>query len=257
MFFIAESDLLHLFIGTLEAGYAFMVYPDSNWWFCPLLDSYDPIIVAIHRDDVIGVSLHEQLLSCNDVFSYEDAACGVVHSVVFENEVWVVKGAEGECWGELEERFGGENTDHSVGLVKGWDVLGATFLACAHLITFHDRIWELFRWLDLLFFQFSAHLCWIHCLGEVCEIVTVLPAATFHYLECHFFGKAVPVVNVGACVYSSDDKVGAYLDAFQGVTSWVIFDCSFTEKTEIFKVVFDVDACDGPKVSALWLKWYL
>lgn len=101
MFFIVESDLLHFFVGALKAGDAFMVYPYSHWGFCSLLNGDDPVVVAIHGNDVVGVSLHEQLLSCYDVFPYEDAARWIVHFVVFEDEVWVVEWAEGKSWGEL------------------------------------------------------------------------------------------------------------------------------------------------------------
>jgi hypothetical protein len=38
MFFVAESDLLDLFIWALEAAYTFVVDPDSDAGLCALLD---------------------------------------------------------------------------------------------------------------------------------------------------------------------------------------------------------------------------
>ena len=101
MFLIAEPDLLHFFVGALEAGNAFMVYPYSHWGFGSLLDGDDPVVVAVHGNDVVSMSLHEQLLACYDIFPNEDAAGWIVHFVDFEDEVWVVEWAEGKSGGEL------------------------------------------------------------------------------------------------------------------------------------------------------------
>jgi hypothetical protein len=78
-----------------------MVYPYSDWGFGSLLDGDDPVVVAVHGNDVVSMSLHEQLLACYDIFSNEDAAGWIVHFVVFEDEVWVVEWAEGKSGGEL------------------------------------------------------------------------------------------------------------------------------------------------------------
>ena len=56
------------------------------------------------------MSLHEQLLTCVDVTTDQDATSRVVNFVVFENEIWVVKGSEGKGAGEFKEGLGGEDS---------------------------------------------------------------------------------------------------------------------------------------------------
>lgn len=92
MLFVAESNLLDFFIWTLEATDTFVVNPDSDSRFRAFLDADNPILVAVHGHNIVGVSLHEDLLSSLNVPPDEDAASTVIHIVVPENEVRVVQG---------------------------------------------------------------------------------------------------------------------------------------------------------------------
>lgn len=58
--------------------------------------------------------LHENLLSCVDIFPDEDAASGIVNFVAFEDEIWIVKGTEGEGSCQLKEGIRGQNSHHPI-----------------------------------------------------------------------------------------------------------------------------------------------
>jgi hypothetical protein len=52
--------------------------------------------MGIHRDDVVSVALHKELLASGYIFADEDASSRVVDRVVLEDKVWIVERAEGE-----------------------------------------------------------------------------------------------------------------------------------------------------------------
>ena len=56
------------------------------------------------------MSLHEQLLACVDITTDQDATSRVIYFIIFEDEIWVVEGSEGEGAGEFKEGLGGEDS---------------------------------------------------------------------------------------------------------------------------------------------------
>jgi hypothetical protein len=94
MLFMTQSNLLDFFIWTLKIAYAFIIYPDTHTRFYSLLDTNNPILIAIHCNYIIGMSLHEDLFSSLNVLLDEDTTSTVVDGVLFEDEVGVVEGRE-------------------------------------------------------------------------------------------------------------------------------------------------------------------
>lgn len=59
---------------------------------------------------------------------------------------------------------------------------------------------EFLGWLYLRFFQLPSHLNRINGSWIVLKVVVIFPPSAFHDLEGHFFGKAVPIINIGTSV---------------------------------------------------------
>ena len=116
---------------------------------------------------------------------------------------------------------------------------------------------ELLGWLDFGFLQLPPHLNRVDGSRIVLEVVVIFPPAAFDDLEGHLFGKAVPIIHIGASVDASDGQVRADLYSFQGVDSCVIFDGALAEEAVVLEVMLDVDDGDGPKVPSCVLKGYL
>lgn len=151
MFLIAQANLLNFFIRTLEARNAFVIYPYSNWWFSSLLDCHDPIIVRVHCNDIVCMTLHKDLFSSVHIFSDEDTTCWIVNFIIFEDQIGIVKWAEGKCRFELKKRVWRKDSNHSIWFVNRRYILSYSFFACSYLFSFNNRKWKLFRRLYLLF----------------------------------------------------------------------------------------------------------
>lgn len=152
MFFIAQPDLLNFLIRTLKAWNTFMINPYPNWRFISFLDCHDPIIVTIHRNDIICMALHEDLLSSINVFSDEDATSRIINLIVFEDEIGIMKRAKWECSRQLKEWVGRKNSNNFIWFIDRWYILTSSFFICTDLFTFYYWIREFFWWLHFLFF---------------------------------------------------------------------------------------------------------
>lgn len=85
--------------------------------------------------------------------------------------------------------------------------------------TLNDGIWKLFRSLNFKLFQSSSNFSWIDCGWHICEVIVILPSSSFDDLEGHLLWKTIPVIDIRASVNTPDGKIGADLDAFEGVNS--------------------------------------
>ena len=164
MFFLINLDLLYFIIRTLKGTYAFVIDPDANRWFYTFLDSYEPVLMWIYGHDIICVTLHEELFSCVDVTTNQDASCGIVDFIIFEDEVWVVKWGEWKCIREFQEWLWGEDSHCWFGFIDWWwDIISSLgisiwlFICLSviissyyfdRLITFNNTIRKLFWWLN-------------------------------------------------------------------------------------------------------------
>lgn len=91
MFFIAEPNLLYLFIWALEIADTLIFDPDSDSSLVAILDRDNPVFEAVNGDNIISVPLHKQLFPCVNIPSNDDAASSLVHKVLFEYYIGVVK----------------------------------------------------------------------------------------------------------------------------------------------------------------------
>ena len=66
----------------------------------------------------------------------------------------------------------------------------------------------------------------------------------------------MPVIDIGTGVDTSDMKVRTYLYTSESMDSCVIFDSSFSKEVMMFKVVFNVNAGNGPEIASFALIRY-
>jgi hypothetical protein len=94
MLFIAQSDLLHFFIGTLKAGNALVIDPYPNRRFGALLNRNHPIFMGIHSYNIVSMPLHEYLLSSVNILSNENAPRRIVDFIILEDDIWIMEGTK-------------------------------------------------------------------------------------------------------------------------------------------------------------------
>jgi len=95
----------------------------------------------------------------------------------------------------------------SIGLIDGREIGVFKLLACVDLIPLHNTIGKLLGRLNLRLLKFPSYLDRVNRRRIVDEVVVLFPPAAFDKFEGHFFGQTVPVINVGACVDSSDCQI--------------------------------------------------
>lgn len=102
------------------------------------------------------------------------------------------------------------------GLVLPHSSVGSTVL-----VPLNDAMRELFGRFYFQFFEFASDFYRINGRRVVDEVVAVLPATAFAQFESHFFGEAVPVVDIAAGVDTTQGEVGTDLQTAKGVDAVV------------------------------------
>ena len=91
MLLMTELDLLYFFIGALETADTLIIYPNSNTRPSSFLHTNDPILIAVHGDDIIGMPLHEGLFSSLDILPNQNAPSAIINLIFFKQNIWVMQ----------------------------------------------------------------------------------------------------------------------------------------------------------------------
>lgn len=252
---VAQPYLLHFLVRTLETANTFMIDPDPNRWLRSLLDSHHPILIRIHRHDVVCMSLHEKLLSSVYIPPHQKTTCRVVNLIFFEQKIRIVKRSKRKRTRQLKEQLWSQCAHNWLtGLVERGNYFRPLLFKWAGLLTLNDTVGKLFGRLYFLLLELFPHFRWVDRCRIIHKIIVILPPTSLDQLESHLLGQASPIINVITCINSPHQQVRTYLNPLQCMNSAKVFNGSFRKQPKTLQMMFNINTSNSPKISFLHLK---